>query len=116
MTFPPNLKRLALMLPPYKGRMALALLGMAITAATEPALAWMLSVLLDRGFATPPTLAFWSVPVFVIGLFVVRGVSTFMTTYMMAWVSTRLLNQLRQRMFDRLLDVPLGFYAGTSVW
>jgi subfamily B ATP-binding cassette protein MsbA len=115
MTLPPNLKRLALMLPRYKGRLTLAVLGMAITASTEPALVWMLKVLLDRGFATPPTIAFWSVPVFVIGLFVIRGMSTFTTTYMMTWVSTRLLNQLRQQMFDRLLDVPLGFYGGTSV-
>ena len=115
MTFPPNLMRLARMLPPYKGRNALALLGMALTAATEPTLVWALKVLIDRGFASPPTLEFWTVPVFVIGIFVVRGASTFMTTYMMTWVSTRLLNQLRQQMFNRLLDVPLGFYAGTSV-
>jgi subfamily B ATP-binding cassette protein MsbA len=115
MTLPPNLKRLASMLPPYKGRIALALLGMALTAATEPTLVWALKILIDRGFASPPTLAFWTVPVFVIGIFVVRGSSTFMTTYMMTWVSTRLLNQLRQQMFNRLLDVPLGFYADNSV-
>jgi subfamily B ATP-binding cassette protein MsbA len=115
MTFPPNLKRLAQMLGPYRGRIFLALIGMAVTAATEPTLVWMLKVLLDRGFAKPPTIAFWSVPVFVIGLFVVRGVSTFLTTYMMTWVSTRLLNEMRQKMFDRLLDVPLGFYGSTSV-
>lgn len=115
MTLPPNLIRLARMVPAYKGRIALALLGMALTAATEPSLVWALKILIDRGFASPPTLAFWTVPVFVIGIFTVRGASTFMTTYMMTWVSTRVLNQLRQQMFDRLLDVPLGFYAGTSV-
>lgn len=115
MTLPPHVKRLALMLPPYKGRLALALLGMTLTASTEPTLVWMLKVLLDRGFASPPTIEFWTVPVFVIGIFVVRGASTFMTSYMMTWVSTRLLNQLRQKMFDRLLDVPLGFYASSSV-
>jgi subfamily B ATP-binding cassette protein MsbA len=115
MSLPPNLIRLARMLPPYKGRLALALLGMAVTASTEPTLVWMLKTLLDRGFARPPTIAFWTVPVFVIGLFIVRGLSTFTTNYMMNWVTTRLLNQMRQQMFDRLLDVPLGFYAGTSV-
>jgi subfamily B ATP-binding cassette protein MsbA len=75
----------------------------------------MLKVLLDRGFAKPPTIAFWTVPVCVIGLFVVRGASTFITTYLMTWVSTRLLNDMRRKMFDRLLDVPLGFYGTTSV-
>lgn len=115
MKFPPNLKRLFQLLAPYQGRIYLALAGMAITASTEPALVWMMKILLDRGFAKPPTIPFWSVPVFVIGLFVVRGASTFVTTYLMTWVSTRLLNEMRRKMFDRLLDVPLGFYSSTSV-
>ncbi|MGZ3254216.1 MAG: lipid A export permease/ATP-binding protein MsbA, partial [Burkholderiaceae bacterium] len=50
-----------------------------------------------------------------IGIFVVRGMSTFMTNYMMTWVSSRLLNHMRQLMFNRILDVPLVFYARNSV-
>jgi subfamily B ATP-binding cassette protein MsbA len=103
------------MLKPYKGRLGLAFIGMAVTAATEPALAAMMKVLLDTGFSADPAFPLWAVPVFLIGIFTVRGVSTFLTTYMMTWVSTRMLNELRQRMFDRLLDVPLGFYNKTSV-
>jgi subfamily B ATP-binding cassette protein MsbA len=103
------------MLPPYKGRLALAFLGMMLTAVTEPALAAMMKILLDKGFTGAPTFSLWLVPLFVIGIFTLRGVSTFMTSYMMTWVSTRLLNQLRQQMFNRLLDLPLGFYATSSV-
>ncbi|MDB5769629.1 MAG: msbA [Burkholderia sp.] len=109
-------KRLFLMLRPYKNRLALAFLGMMLTAATEPALAALMKILLDKGFATgKPTFALWTVPVFVIGIFVARGISTFVTTYMMTWVSTRLLNELRQLAFNRILDVPLGFYSSNSV-
>ena len=107
--------RLAQMLKPYKGRLALAFLGMAVTATTEPALAAMMKVLLDTGFSADPAFPLWAVPVFLIGIFVVRGLSTFLTNYMMTWASTRMLNRLRQQMFDRLLDVPLGFYNKTSV-
>jgi subfamily B ATP-binding cassette protein MsbA len=110
-----HLRRLAQMLKPYKGRLALAFIGMAVTAATEPALAAMMKVLLDTGFSADPAFPLWAVPVFLIGIFTVRGVSTFLTTYMMTWVSTRMLNHLRQQIFDRLLDVPLGFYNKTSV-
>jgi subfamily B ATP-binding cassette protein MsbA len=111
----PHVKRLVQMLPPYKGRLALAFLGMMLTAVTEPALAAMMKILLDKGFTGAPTFSLWLVPLFVIGIFTLRGVSTFMTSYMMTWVSTRLLNQLRQQMFNRLLDLPLGFYATSSV-
>jgi subfamily B ATP-binding cassette protein MsbA len=112
---PPHLIRAAGMLKPYKGRLALAFLGMILTASTEPMLPAVLKVLLDRGFVGKPTIALWMVPVAVIGIFVLRGISTFTTSYMMTWVSTRLLTELRAQMFSRLLDVPAGFYTTTSV-
>ncbi|RJG02015.1 lipid A export permease/ATP-binding protein MsbA [Noviherbaspirillum sedimenti] len=115
MTFPEHLKRLVGMLAPYKGRLALALLGMALTATTEPALAAMMKLLLDKGFSGKPSFSLWAVPAFVVGIFLLRGVSTFLTTYMISWVSTRLQNRLREAMFGRLLDVPLGYYARSSV-
>jgi subfamily B ATP-binding cassette protein MsbA len=115
MRMPPHVTRLVHMLPPYKGRLFLAFLGMVLTAATEPALAAMMRILLDKGFAVKPHFSLWAVPAFVIGIFMVRGLSTYTTSYMMTWVSTRLLNTLREQMFARLLDVPLGYYASNSV-
>ncbi len=115
MKLTPHLKRLILMLGSYKQRLGLALLGMILTATTEPALAAMMKILLDKGFTGKPTFSLWAVPVFVIGIFVVRGFSTYTTTYMITWVSTRLLNQLRQQMFNRLLDVPSAFFINGSV-
>jgi subfamily B ATP-binding cassette protein MsbA len=103
------------MLTPYKARLGLAFVGMILTATTEPTLSAMMKLLLDKGFVSKPTFSLWMVPLFVIGIFALRGVSTFMTTYMMTWVSTRLLSELRQQAFNRILDVPLGFYVTTSV-
>jgi ATP-binding cassette, subfamily B, bacterial MsbA len=107
-------KRIIGLLKPYKGRLLLALGGMIITAATEPAVAAMMKLLLDKGFSQAHTFSLWLVPLFVIGIFVIRGISTFTTSYMMAWISGRLMSQLRQQMFNRLLDVPLGFYQENS--
>lgn len=115
MNLPPHLQRIVLLLLPYKGRLALAFLGMVLTAATEPTLAAMMKSLLDNGFSGKPSFQLWMVPAGIIGIFILRGISTFTTTYMMTWVSTRLLNHLRQQMFNRILDVPLGFYANNSV-
>ena len=115
MTLSPHLKRIVLLLLPYKGRLALAFLGMMLTAATEPTLAAMMKSLLDSGFSGKPSFQLWMVPAGIIGIFVLRGISTFTTSYMMTWVSTQLLNHLRQQMFNRILEVPLGFYADNSV-
>jgi subfamily B ATP-binding cassette protein MsbA len=115
MKLSPYLKRLAEMHRPYKNRLVLAFLAMIVTAATEPVVPYLFKVLLDKGFTKNPTFSYWLVPLTVIGIFVIRGASTFISTYMMTWVSTRLLSDLRRQMFSRMLDVPAGFYAGHTV-
>ncbi len=115
MKFPPHFSRLMRMLGAYRGRLGLAFLGMAVTAATEPTLAALMQALVDKGFSGQVKFPLWMVPAALIGIFLLRGMSTFLTSYMMTWVTTRLLNRLRQIMFHRILDVPLGFYAEHSV-
>jgi len=115
MRIPSHLKRLFGMLGPYRGRLAIAFGGMIMTALTEPMFPAVMRVLLDKGFGGKPSFSLWLVPVAIVGIFVLRGISTYTTTYMMTWVSSRLLNTLRRQMFSRILDVPLGFYAHHSV-
>ena len=110
-----NIKRLAALHWPYKKRLALAFLGMIVTAATEPVVPYIFQVLLDKGFVGKPTFSLWLVPAAVIGIFLIRGMATFTSTYMMTWVSTRILNELRRQMFARMLDLPIHFYATNTV-
>ncbi len=110
-----NMKRLAALHWPYKKRLALAFLGMIVTAATEPVVPYIFQVLLDKGFVGKPTFSLWLVPAAVIGIFFIRGIATFTSSYMMTWVSTRILNELRRQMFARMLDLPISFYANNTV-
>ena len=104
-------KRLAFLHQPYKKRLMLAFVGMMVTAMTEPLVAYIFKILLDHGFVEKQTFPLWLVPVAVIGAFVARGASTFLTTYMMNWVSIRVLNTLRQQMFARILGVSIAFHV-----
>ena len=115
MKIPPHFRRALSMFQPYRGRLALAFLGMILTASTEPMFPAVMRLLLDRGFVGKPTLDLWMVPVAIIGIFVLRGCSTFLTTYMMTWVTSILLNSLRAQMFERMLNVPAAFYSTSSV-
>ena len=115
MTFSPYLKRLLHLLIPFRSRLALAFLGMIVTASTEPMFPAVMKTLTDKGFVANSTLPVWWIPLAFIAMFMLRGVSTYLTTYMMNWVATHLLNDLRRQMFARLLEVPASFYAGTSV-
>ena len=115
MKIPPHFRRALAMFRPYKARLALAFVGMILTASTEPMFPAVMRLLLDRGFVGKPTLQLWMVPVAVVGIFILRGISTFLTSYMMTWVTTMLLNSIRAQMFARVLDVPASFYASSSV-
>ncbi|MEK0435699.1 MAG: lipid export permease/ATP-binding protein MsbA [Pseudomonadota bacterium] len=109
MKFSRSMQRLLVLLAPYKARILVAFIATAITAATEPTVAALMKELLDNGFVKAG-FPIWVAPVFVVGIFLVRGMATFTAAYLMAWVSGRMAAQLRQQMFNRLLQVPIGFH------
>ena len=111
----PDLKRLTALHAPYKKHLALALLAMVVTAGTEPLLPYALKLLLDNGFGGKVNFSFWLVPLIVIGIFAIRGASTFASSYLMSYVSTRILNELRRRMFASMLNLPIDFYNTHTV-
>jgi subfamily B ATP-binding cassette protein MsbA len=48
----------------------------------------------------------WLIPSSIVGLFAVRGVLSFLTNYLMTWISTHLVTDLRRAMFAKILDLP----------
>ncbi|MES2072824.1 MAG: lipid A export permease/ATP-binding protein MsbA [Pseudomonadota bacterium] len=98
----------------YRDRMFLVLFTMLGTALTEIMFPQVLGYLLDHGFKSGAHLALWKVPAAIISIFVLRGMCTFTTSYLMSWVSTRMLNHLRAQVFARILSVPIGFYQAES--
>lgn len=97
---------------PYRRMVILGVLGMILTAATEPLLPAIFKILLDDGFGRQgQNWMLWVMPLAVVALFVARGMATFLMTYAMAWVSQRLLADLRRDMFARLTALPFDFFA-----
>ena len=81
---------------PYSKVFGLAILAMVCAAATEPLLPALIKPLLDGGFArgepTWPPLAFGAA---IIGVFMLRGIFTFTSSYCLAWVANRVVLDLR---------------------
>jgi ATP-binding cassette, subfamily B, bacterial MsbA len=101
---------------PHRARIVLAFLTMLGTALTEVMFPKVLGYLIDHGFkgGSEIHIDLWKVPVAIVGIFILRGVCTFTTSYLMSWVTTRLLNDLRHKSFARILDVPVSFYLAES--
>ena len=95
---------------PYRGMFALALLGTAIFAATEPLMAALLKPLLDETFVARNTGNLMLLPLLLVLVFLVRGLAGFTGTVGMQWVATRVVMDLRSQMFRRLLTLPVSWF------
>ena len=74
----------------------------------------MLKPLVDRGFSATGDYDIWVYPAAIVGLFVLRGVFTFLNSYAMAYIGNRVLNTLRVEMFDRLVALPTRYFDAHS--
>ena len=95
---------------PYWRVFSIAIFGMVVVAASEPAIPALLKPLLDGTFVErDPVITRW-MPWLVIGLFVARGLGHYLGSYAMSWVGTRVVQDLREQMFRKLLRLPAGYY------
>jgi subfamily B ATP-binding cassette protein MsbA len=92
---------------------ALVIGGAAIAAMTEPALPALLKPLLDSGFKAGK-LDLWLVPLFIIGLFVIRGIGGFAAQYGLSWSANRAILSMRSAMFERLLYAQPSLFSKNS--
>ncbi len=96
-------RRLLAYTRPYRIGFAVALLTMVVAAATEPMFPALMKPLLDQGFVAKADFPLWFVPVALIGIFVLRGAATFVSSYALSWVANRVLVDLRRQMFARMM-------------
>ncbi|NIF55422.1 MULTISPECIES: lipid A export permease/ATP-binding protein MsbA [Burkholderiaceae] len=88
-----------------------AIVAMAVSAGTDAAIPALLKPLLDKGFGSHAIdKTKWLVPVAVIGLALIRGVSQYASGYLLAYVSNKILLELRLKMFDRMIHTSVAFF------
>ncbi|MBS7349529.1 MAG: lipid A export permease/ATP-binding protein MsbA [Comamonas sp.] len=110
-------ERLARVAPYFWGQQrwmwALALATTLLGAATEPFIPALLKPLLDNGF-TEGTLNLWLVPLFIVGLFFIRGLSQFAGQYALSRIANDGMLRLRRDLFERVQQAQMGFFGRHS--
>jgi subfamily B ATP-binding cassette protein MsbA len=108
------LNRLIAYLKPHIGLIIGSLVAMAFVAAAETSIPALMKPLLDRGFTGQLNSKLWQVPVFLVGLALVRSLAQFLSNYLLTKVISAVLLKLREQMFQTLLNASTAFFQKNS--
>jgi subfamily B ATP-binding cassette protein MsbA len=95
---------------PYWVPFALSIVGMVVTALTEPVFPALLKPLLDGSFVQKQGGLLMWLPAIILGLFFVRGVASYASDYAIGWVANKVVMDLRNAMFAKLVRLPTYYY------
>jgi ATP-binding cassette, subfamily B, bacterial MsbA len=110
----PTYRRLLGYSLPHWRVMLLAALATAGFAAVDASFAALVKPLLDKAFVEQNQTYIRTMPLLIVGLFLLRGLSSFCATYGMAWVARRVVKDVRGELFGKLLGLPAGYYDRVS--
>lgn len=106
--------RLLRYVKPYRREFFIAVIGMVGYAVTDTAFAALMKPMLDGSFVEQDQQAIFLVPLMIVGIFLLRGVAGFASTYYIAWIGWRVIKQLRAEIFEKYLTLPTSFYDKAS--
>ncbi len=97
----------------YWTTFAFAVLGMAVSAASDTAFVALVKPMLDGSFVNKDPDAIRYIPFALVAVFLVRGMSGFVADTFMMKVGRNVIRDVRKQMFDKLLVLPVAYYDNT---
>ncbi|WP_044104722.1 lipid A ABC transporter ATP-binding protein/permease MsbA [secondary endosymbiont of Ctenarytaina eucalypti] len=107
-------RRLWPMISPFKTGLIVAAIALILNAASDTLMLSLLKPLLDDGFGKAKSNILVWMPLMVISLMVLRGVTGFISSYCVFWVSGKVVMQMRRRLFNHMMDMPVSFFDRQS--
>ena len=98
----------------YKAAFAAGVVAMLCYAAVDASFIALLKPFMDDGLTAQNEAVLAYAPFVVVGLFFLRGVFSFASTYLISWVGTNVVMQMRQQLFEHYLKLPVAFHDGQS--
>ncbi|ACA31250.1 lipid A ABC exporter, fused ATPase and inner membrane subunits MsbA [Histophilus somni 2336] len=108
-------KRLWPTIAPFKLGLIASAAALVFNALADAALIQMLKPVLDEGFGKVDNSLLRIMAIVVVLLIFVRGVTNFISTYCLAWVSGKVVMVMRRRLFRHLMYMPVTFFDQNSV-
>ena len=109
-----NFKRLVSYAKPYKFGFVAAIIGMLSYAAIDVYFLSKLQPLVDEGLSGANNNFMKWAPLFIIGAFIIRGIAHFIANYCLSWVGNNVVADLRQKLFEHIMTMPVAFHDKQS--
>jgi len=107
-------RRLLAYARPHLGMFMLGVVGMALFAATDTAMAWFIQKFVKGTFVERDPEILWLIPVGAPVLFLLRGIGDYMSVYFPGYVGRQVIKSIRRELFRHYLDLPASYYDRSS--
>ncbi|MXP56132.1 lipid A ABC transporter ATP-binding protein/permease MsbA [Pantoea sp. Mhis] len=107
-------QRLWPMITLHKIGLFISIIALLINAAVDALMLSLLQPLLDDGFGkTDKSVLLW-MPIAIITLMLVRGITSYISSYCISWVSGNVVMNMRRRLFLHIMGMPVSFFDQQS--
>ncbi|MEZ9658482.1 MULTISPECIES: lipid A ABC transporter ATP-binding protein/permease MsbA [unclassified Vibrio] len=103
-------KRLWTYIRLYKAGLGVAVIALIINAVSDTYMISLLKPLLDEGFGNAESDFLRTLPLIIFAMMFVRGVSGFVSTYCLSWVSGNVVMEIRRKIFSHFMHMPVSFF------
>ncbi len=107
-------RRLVSAAKPYWYLFVFGAIGTVIISLTDAGFAWLVKPIINRGFVNRDEIFIHWLPLLILLIFIVRGVSGFSSSYFIARVARTVVRDFRCLIFEKLLHLPASFYDRNS--
>lgn len=107
-------KRLWTYIRLYKAGLVVAVIALVVNAVSDTYMISLLKPLLDEGFGQAESNFLKTLPFIILGLMMVRGISSFVSSYCLSWVSGNVVMLMRRRIFNQFMHMPVSFFDRES--
>ncbi|EPF5870365.1 lipid A ABC transporter ATP-binding protein/permease MsbA [Morganella morganii] len=107
-------RRLWPTIAPFKTGIIVAAIALVINAGGDAFMLSLLKPLLDEGFGTAESDFLRIMPLIILGLMLLRGISSFVSSYCLSWVSGKVVMTMRRNLFRHMMGMPVSFFDQQS--
>jgi len=96
---------------PYWMWLIVAMLCAGVVSALTATYAWLVKPVLDEIFIKKDTTMLYYLPILIVVVALFKGLFSFSQSYLMQYVGSRIIMDLRKRLYHHIILLPLGFHV-----